>query len=295
MISYQWTITTTGDGLLTGGEEGTVFLSLHGLDHQLPETQIGSPDGEHTGSFAKSGVASGMIAVQDDLGELQTGRLRTTVPWHVETVAVRDMATNRCWEAVVNEWADSTGDFPILRFSPCAKSEIPEPSPDRPAPRPGPNQGEDSGRDGAGNEVGEVILLKRRVAELTHELNVLRNAPCVGDGKREFVTLELVAMRGGRAVPLDEVLYVGLSGGREVLPGTTLAIGTDKSEGFGLGGLPGRWADYYPGVEPSAFGLPPASGVLGWAATGAKARAWAVPADLLEELLGSTWRHQFFD
>lgn len=293
MVSYQWTIKTTGDGLLTGGEDGTVYLSLHGLDHQLPEVLIGEPDGEHEGSFAKSGVASGIIEVKDDLGELQTGRLRTTAPWHVESVAVTDLSNGRCWLAEVDQWADDTGDFPLLRFAPCARSDVPPPTQDEPEPeRPIDADPEhDAQRDdvpGSGLKM-EIERLKRQLRELGAELEQRKKRQGTD---RPFITYELVATQNGRLVPLDSVLFVGLSGGFELAPGTSLALATDPAEGFGLGGLPGRWGEFYPRTEPTAFGLLPRSGVLGWAKA---ARAWAIPGQVLEDLLGPAWQREIFD
>lgn len=282
MVRYQWTIKTTADGLLTGNADGTVYLSLHGLDAQMPELEIASKDLPIEGSFEKGGLATGVVEVEQDLGDLQTGRLRSDNRWHVDSVTVKDLGDGRQWTARVATWNDETGDFPLLRFA-ADEPAVDDIPPERSSPeRPEPDED-----------------LRTQLVELQRKYDALqRQCQRGGSGGQAAPTMEtyeLVAMKGLRLVPLDTVLFVGLSGGFELQPGTTLFVSKDPAEGFGLGGMPGRWADWYPDRSPADFGLAPTKGVLGWAVgRGGSAQGWAVSSDVLKDLLGPDWQNDLY-
>jgi len=67
-------------------------------------------------------------------------------------------------------------------------------------------------------------------------------------------------------------------------------LGFSRSEGHGLGGIPGRWRVSYPGQSPSDFGLDRDIGVLYF--DEAEDRCYVAPPDLLRETLGPEWREQ---
>ena len=59
--------------------------------------------------------------------------------------------------------------------------------------------------------------------------------------------------------------------------------------GFGLGGSPGRWREFYPSTPPESLGLPPGVGILVFDGV----RGHALDPATLQRLLGPDWRSQF--
>lgn len=100
-------------------------------------------------------------------------------------------------------------------------------------------------------------------------------------------TFEIFGQWQHRAVPLMSVLertYQGWS----VVRGARVLLADDPSEGFGLSGKPGRWAEFYGGRSPAEFGQDPTQGILFLDAT--TQRGFAVPAQQLAEFFGNGWR-----
>ena len=77
------------------------------------------------------------------------------------------------------------------------------------------------------------------------------------------------------------------NGGRwTVSPGASVMVTQAPNEGFGLGGMPGRWSMYYAGRSPAEFGLDSDKAVM--ASDGS--RGWALSSSLLTQIFGSNWR-----
>ena len=68
MSRYSWTIKTAAQA--EDGDAGEVYLSLHGLDATTPEIKLPASE------YEPDCVESGVMDVDGELGELQTGSLR---------------------------------------------------------------------------------------------------------------------------------------------------------------------------------------------------------------------------
>jgi hypothetical protein len=98
-------------------------------------------------------------------------------------------------------------------------------------------------------------------------------------------TFEVFGIVGGRLAPMTSALTN--SGGRwTVNPGASVLVTQVPNEGYGLGGMPGRWSAFYAGRSPAEFGLDPDKAVM--ASDGS--RGWALPSSLLTQIFGSNWR-----
>lgn len=71
-----------------------------------------------------------------------------------------------------------------------------------------------------------------------------------------------------------------------MVPGGRVIVGEAPGEGFGLAGVPGRWAAFYGGRSPAEFGLDADKGVLGSDGS----RGWALNATFLAQVFGAGWR-----
>jgi multidrug efflux pump subunit AcrA (membrane-fusion protein) len=100
-----------------------------------------------------------------------------------------------------------------------------------------------------------------------------------------FRTIELFGQISGQNVPLSQVL-TQQGGGFAVVPGGAVLGGESPGEGFGYGGMPGRWAEASGGQPPTAYGQDAAMGIVGFDG----ARAWPVPASTLAQIFGANWR-----
>jgi hypothetical protein len=115
-MRYRWTI-KTGDAMYAG-TDSSVFLSLAGLDASMREVEISDPD--TINDWEKGDQNHGVIET-DDLGELQTGTLRSdnsgpSSGWQVDWVKVQNEEDGREWTATVGKW-DDNGRFPMLKFA----------------------------------------------------------------------------------------------------------------------------------------------------------------------------------
>lgn len=161
----------------------------------------------------------------------------------------------------------------------------------------------------------DVLRLRKAVAEKRKELErassapppvKIQEAPEPDDtGKEEestesappgdvaltaMITFEVIARVWGKKEPFtDAVLMLG--GAPIVLPGVALSVGSAPEDGFGLGGSPGRWREFYPSTPPEALGLPPGVGVLVYDGV----RGHALDPATLQRLLGQDWRSQFIE
>lgn len=103
-----------------------------------------------------------------------------------------------------------------------------------------------------------------------------------------MVTFEVIARVGGNREPFTEAVLM-LGGAPIVLPGVALSLGSAPEDGFGLGGSPGRWREFYPSTPPESLGLPPGVGILVFDGV----RGHALDPATLQRLLGPDWRSQF--
>lgn len=255
MTHYSWTIQTAEDAGVA--DLRPVYLSLHGLRTTTEEIALPAQ------AFGPGSVVSGVLKVQGDLGDLQTGTLRTgesaAAPWAVDWMRVVNLRDGRQWTARGGV-CDAEGSCPILRFvrtrGALGLRRINE-DPDA------------TGNDNSGEFPGKPTL------------------SCTPDLVR---TYEIFGTHRGRVAPLTQILQMR-AGVKTILPGGRIWIATDASQGFGLAGMPGKWEDLYPGVSPAAYGLDPDKPVL--ASDGAS--AWVLDAHYLAMLFGAEWRRVVYE
>ena len=274
MVKYRWTIHTSNT--LYSGTSGQVFLTLHGLNASTREVELPNPESE---SFDRDQTDTGIIDVAECVGEIESGTLRTEgnttgKPWNVDWVKITNLDDGREWIASDVGECDAQGRCPILRFIKTASS--------------GPSAGKEYQEPGDGGAQGEfaslelVQELQRQLAELKAELRALRG----GMGTTpSLTTIELFGTLRGRRVPLAEIVV----GGR-VIPGGAVCVTRLASEGFGLGGTPGKWPELYPDSDPEKYGLDPLRPVLAFDGQ----KVWPLSARFLEMLLGASWRDELY-
>ena len=254
MTRYMWMIHTADEK--AEGAVGDVFLSLHGLKATTKEVKL--PDRD----YELGTVEMGTIEVRGELGELQTGILRTEgserSPWTPDWVKVLNLGDGRQWTAQGGACAED-GSCPLLRFEPVSTDEDVQKAEEEPA------EGGDANEE-ADPEVKEEDPPKPAVQ------GVLR-------------TYEIFGKLRGRVVPMTQILRVR-AGKKLLTPGAQILLTAGSEQGFGLGGEPGMWEDLYPGVSPSNYGLDPDCGVL--ASDGS--RGWVVDANYLVAIFGADWR-----
>ncbi len=73
-------------------------------------------------------------------------------------------------------------------------------------------------------------------------------------------------------------------------PNAKPAFGFTERDYRGLGGVPGRWRDFYGDQCPSKFGHDPKLVVMSWDHKADKGRV--VSVGLLDDILGATWKEQ---
>lgn len=98
---------------------------------------------------------------------------------------------------------------------------------------------------------------------------------------------ELFGVLNNSTVPLMQVLQRAGTGWA-VIAGARVLVTNVSNEGFGLAGVPGRWAEFYAGRSPTEFGQDADKAVLFLDA--ASRRGFAVPAQQLAEFFGPNWR-----
>ena len=244
MTRYMWMI-HTGDEE-SQGTLGDVFLCLHGLD---ATTELKLPERD----YLPGTVESGTIEVRGDLGELQTGVLRTQSAqrsaWTPDWIKIINLADGREWSTQGGACRED-GSCPLLRFQKSDGTRNEEPS-----------DGQDRDEE---KEEGE-------------------SAP--ENAARTVRTYEVFGKHKGRVVPLAEILKIR-AGVKQLTAGARIYVTDQDSEGFGLGGEPGLWDELYPGVSPAAYGLEPDRAVM--ASDGS--RGWVVDAHTLAMIFGADWR-----
>lgn len=254
MTHYSWTIQTAEDA--AAGDLRPVYLSLHGLSATTEEIAL------PTLTYGPGSVASGVLDVERDLGELQSGTLRTdesAALWSVGWVRVVNLSDGRQWTAR-GGLCDAAGSCPLLRFARTRDALVVRKI-----------NGDSGSGAGAGDSTSWQDTLP--VEEMP------RGAPAIAR------TYEIFGTHRGRVVPLTQILRI-TSGVKRLLPGSRILIAADESQGFGLAGAPGMWEDLYPGVDPAVYGLDPDKPVL--ASDGSC--GWVLDAHYLAMLFGAGWR-----
>ncbi len=133
MSRYSWTIKTAPQEV--DGEAGEVYLSLHGLEATTPELKLPASE------YEPDAIESGVIEVDGELGELQTGLVRTQgatrTAWPFEWVRIVNLADGREWTAQ-GGLCDPDGSCPLLRFERTRGPMKAKPPEVQPAPSPPP-------------------------------------------------------------------------------------------------------------------------------------------------------------
>lgn len=275
---YRWKIHTAD--VLYAGTSGDVYISLHGLDASMKEVLLPNPDSM---SFDRDQTDTGLIDVAEDLGEIDSGVIRTdgnssTNPWRVDWVRITNLEDGREWTASDVGSADAQGRLPILKFR-KTDNGLPEP----------PESPEDTSEDSTSRDnsatTEQLNALAERVTSLEEEFSSLKSSLGLIRSAPQMVTTEIFGMLRGGLVPLKEVLS-----GNKVIAGGAICATSSSSEGFGLAGVPGKWPQVFPGVNPSDYGLDPQRPVV--ATDGQK--VWPLSAKFLEQLLGAKWRDSVF-
>lgn len=304
-LKYRWTIHTADT--LYSGTSGEVYLALHGLNASMKEVLLPNPDSE---LFDRNQTDSGMIDVAEDLGEIDSGTVRTEgnttgKPWNVDYVKIMNVGDGREWTASNVGACDLQGRCPLLRFvktasaAPLPQEEEDDDDDDTGDEPGGDNQeGEPTRPDPSDADIETIDELKRQVAILNStvesqgaELRMLRSSLGLVKGGPIFWTLEVFGRLRGRVVPLLEVVSANrLGGGVNLVPGSSICLTKDPSEGYGLAGSPGRWRELFPGVNPMFFGLDPFRGIV---ASDGK-NAWPLSSQYLEMIFGASWRDDVY-
>lgn len=304
------------------GTDANVFLSLAGEDATMREVQLNDPDA--TNDWEKGDTNHGVIETED-LGDLKSGTLRTDnsgagAGWQVDWVKLQSEEDEREWTATVGKWDDG-GKFPLLKFSLTnrgrydelqrqkqaeARKQSDKAAQDAKSQRDSESKRKaDEEEEAFQRELDEQnrqlerelkrAKMEAEIAKRRAEIDKLKNGntpspgPQVpaGGGAAGLRTLELFGMLNGASVPLSQVVVCDRATGRcQVVPGGRVLVGEGPGDGFGLGGVPGRWAMYYGGRSPAEFGLDADKGVLGSDGS----RGWALSAQFLTQVFGMGWR-----
>lgn len=268
MTRYSWMIHTADEE--TDEVAGDVYLSLHGLKASTLELKLPRRN------FAGGTVESGIIKVRRDLGELQTGSLRTEDSarsiWTSDWIRVVNISDGRQWTAQ-GVACDLGGSCSLLQFERTRDPvELENSKGGQDGKSDGTDQGSPAGR-ATDDERGEMKPEGPRDGDSS------KNARSV------VRTYELFGKHKGRVVPLAEILRIRVTG-KELTPGAQVLITDQESQGFGLGGEPGLWQYLYPNVDPALYGLDSDKPIV--ASDGF--RGWAVDAHYLAMIFGAQWR-----
>ena len=251
MTRYMWMIHTADEE--SDETLGDVYFSLHGLDATTTELKLPARD------YLPATVESGTIEVRADLGELQTGTLRTESgersSWTPDWVKIINLSDGREWSAQGSA-CKADGTCPLLRFQSTSEPQAIEKRKTAPL-----LEGNDSEEDDS------------------------EEADTQEDARTVVRTYEVFGKHQGRVVPLAEILKIR-AGVKHLTAGARIFITDQDSQGFGLGGEPGLWEELYPGVSPAVYGLEPDRAVM--ASDGS--RGWVMDAHTLAMIFGADWR-----
>lgn len=94
----------------------------------------------------------------------------------------------------------------------------------------------------------------------------------------------------GRRLYFRDAVRRRLGGGWTLNASVQARLALDPDEGYGLGGVPGRWDEFFPGCPPTRYGLDADIGVLYADDNERRERTYAADPDLLQQTLGTDWR-----
>ena len=105
-MRYVWYIQTGNEHF--AGTDANIYLSLNGLDAVMKEVLIDDPSSDN--DWERGALNSGVIETED-LGELQTGLLRSDhggpiSNWKVEWIRIMNEEDGREWTAGIGKWSD---------------------------------------------------------------------------------------------------------------------------------------------------------------------------------------------
>lgn len=319
-MRYRWAI-KVGDAWYAG-TDANVFLGLTGTNASMREVQIS--DADAINDWEKGDTYHGVLET-DDLGDLTSGTLRHDQSgpgsgWQVDWVKVNNEEDGREWTATVGAW-DENGRFPMLKFSltnrgqydqiQAQKAKAAQDAADK-------AKADKAARDAKAADEGSLAedaafekeladqekqlqrelrkaKLEAELAKKRAEIDKLKGGsgtatPLPGNtsgGAGPLRTFELFGIMNGGNVPLSQVVICDTATGRcSVVPGGRVMVGEQPNEGFGMGGVPGRWQQYYGGQSPAQFGLDADKAVLGTDGS----RGWVLNAQFLSQIFGGGWR-----
>jgi len=318
-MRYRWEI-RTGDTWYAG-TDANVFISLAGDKGSMKEMEINDPDSNN--DWEKGDVNHGIFETAD-LGNITTGTLKhdgsgASPDWTVDYVKITNDEDGRVWLAGVNgelkgnqpfrlvfRWTDH-GQYDEMQRR--AKEEATKKTHDDEDAQ-AKSEEDQADRDAAAQERQYRKELERQKRQMNLELQKAKQDAELakmraqidqlkGGGQAQggmppgtqmpgvpgVQTFEVFGIVGGRLAPMTSAITN--NGGRwTVNPGASVMVTQVANEGFGLGGVPGRWSMYYAGRSPAEFGLDSDKAVM--ASDGS--RGWALPATLLTQIFGSNWR-----
>ena len=300
-MHYRWDIKTAATWY--AGTDANILMSLRGDKASMQEVELNDPDSVN--DWEKGDTNHGTIETAD-LGNLQTGTLKqdgsgASPDWTPEYVRITNDEDGRVWLAPVGVELkgnqpfrlvfklEDAGQYEQIQRQKKEAADKAKREADEAAAKADEEQADREAEEAERKARKELEAAKRKaeaeLAKIRAEMERLKSG-ATGDGSTPtgFRTIELFGQLGGRNVPLSQVLMQ--QGGRfAVVQGGQVLGGEAAGEGFGYGGVPGRWAEASGGQPPAAFGQDPSVGIVGFDGS----RAWPIPASTLEQIFGN-WR-----
>ena len=319
-MRYRWEI-RTGDTWYAG-TDANVFISLAGDKGSMKEMEINDPDSNN--DWEKGDINHGIFETAD-LGNISTGTLRHdgsggSPDWTVDYVKITNDEDGRVWLAGVNTEIKGNQPFRLVfrltdrgqydemqrraredaskkvQDDEDAQAKAEEAQADREAAAQERQYRKDMERQKRQMNL-ELQKAKQEadIAKMRAQIEQLRGGGPAQGGvppgtgmpglPAGIQTFEVFGIVGGRLTPMTSAITN--SGGRwTVNPGASVMVTQAPNEGYGLGGVPGRWSMYYAGRSPAEYGLDSDKAVM--ASDGS--RGWALPSSLLTQIFGSNWR-----
>ncbi len=323
-MRYRWEI-RTGDTWYAG-TDANVFLSIAGDKGSMKEMEINDPDSNN--DWEKGDINHGVFETAD-LGNLTTGTLRhdgsgASPDWTVDYVKITNDEDGRVWLAGVNTELKGNQPFRLVfrntdrgqydemqrrAKEATDKQKVDQEDADAKA------EEEAADREAAAEERKYRKDLERQKRQMQLELQKAKQEAELAKlraqidsargggqtpsgmppgtqlppGVPSVQTFEVFGIVNGRLAPMTSAITN--NGGRwTVNPGASVMVTQAPNEGYGLGGVPGRWSMFYAGRSPSEFGLDADKAVM--ASDGS--RGWALPATLLTQIFGANWRQAVY-
>ncbi|MBL8631732.1 MAG: hypothetical protein JNM40_00815 [Myxococcales bacterium] len=320
MAQYECEIGTMD--VVFGGTNANVFLSLVGDRGVLKETELNDPN---SNDDWEKGAINRCVIQTNDLGWITAGTLRhdgsgPSPDWSVAYVKIINSEDGREWLAGVNTELKGNNPFRLVfkntsrgQFDQLKRQkeleqeriereqEAEDAQLEREATVEDARKLKDDWKAQAERRKAELkVELEKAKAEaeeakLREEVARVRGAasgsagpvvtgPVATGGMK---TYEVFAVYSGRSVPLTQAINFDRATGRllGVNAGFRVLVTDSASEGFGLAGMPGRWASFV-GGSPASYGLDAERGVLAWDGS----RGQVLNSAFLLQMFGSDWR-----